>query len=122
MDSKELLSNYFTDEMLQVRLGPLYAPPLYRVLWRIGVNVPPPVYSSFVGNILFFTLLSAIWVTLLCCVVQLFLLVVFDEATLIFQMFISGNVVVGLVNCWSACKYRSAKRLLGLGNWKDYKV
>ena len=28
------------------------APPLFRVLWRMGINVPPPVFLGFFKNVL----------------------------------------------------------------------
>ncbi|MGB7196123.1 MAG: DUF6404 family protein [Collimonas pratensis] len=34
-----------------------YAPPLYRLLWRAGCNVPPPHYAGFMRNFLF----NGIW-------------------------------------------------------------
>jgi hypothetical protein len=30
-----------------------YAPPLYRLLWRLGIKVPPPHFASFRSNFAF---------------------------------------------------------------------
>jgi Family of unknown function (DUF6404) len=32
-----------------------YAPPLYRLLWRVGLVLPPPHFASFGFNFVFFT-------------------------------------------------------------------
>lgn len=34
-----------------------YAPPLYRLLWRSGIPIPPPPFASFLVNFAF----SGIW-------------------------------------------------------------
>ena len=31
-----------------------YAPPLYRLLWRAGIPIPPPPFAGFAVNLLFF--------------------------------------------------------------------
>lgn len=31
-----------------------YAPPLHRLLWKLGVNMPPPPFTSFWTNVLLF--------------------------------------------------------------------
>ena len=30
-----------------------YAPPLYRLLWRLGVKLPPPLFNRFATNFVF---------------------------------------------------------------------
>lgn len=30
-----------------------YAPPIYRLLWRFGVKMPPPHFAGFIFNFLF---------------------------------------------------------------------
>ncbi len=37
------------------------APPLYRLLWRMGLNIPPPFCQSFRMNVLVFGILFTIF-------------------------------------------------------------
>jgi uncharacterized protein YybS (DUF2232 family) len=43
-----------------------YAPPYYRLLWRLGVTIPPPHFSHFTFNFAFsfisFSVALALWV------------------------------------------------------------
>ncbi len=39
-----------------------YAPPLYKALWKLGVEIPPPHFASFAANTaLCGTVFGAIW-------------------------------------------------------------
>ncbi len=39
------------DRLCETRIWPShYASPLYRLLWRLGVNLPPPHFNGFLAN------------------------------------------------------------------------
>ncbi|QGY32702.1 DUF6404 family protein [Pantoea cypripedii] len=34
-----------------------YAPPLHRLLWKLGVNIPPPPFTTFRSNMFIFSIM-----------------------------------------------------------------
>ena len=41
-----------------------YAPPAYRLAWRLGINVTPPLFANFITNALFMGLFFGVFLSL----------------------------------------------------------
>jgi len=91
------------------------APPIYRILWRLGVEVPPPHFASLTNglmialdNAIFFGL--PFWMLLNCIGRSLPL---WKGLALAF----GPGLAIGLA---VALYYRWQSRRLGLGSWENY--
>src|SRR5215471_7502388 len=89
------------------------APPLYRLLWTIGIHVPPPLFQSFLGVITvqgaFFGLFMSGFVA--------FLSGPGDRWELAIELGLASGLVFGLL---MAAYFRWYARRLGLPRWADY--
>jgi len=90
----------------------MVAPPIYRLLWRLGLKVRPPLFQSFftlfLDNGTFFVVVM--WV------------LTFSQGTVLdaeefFSFIIPWGAFVGLV---VAIHIRWKARRLGLPSWKEY--
>lgn len=99
-----------------------YAPPLYRLMWVLGLNVPPPHFAGYVAN----ALLTSVWFIIAVGVIRLgmeVLMAALGGTTIAWQtvlhwwiVFLPVGVLFGpifaLYFAWSARKHR-------LPAWKD---
>jgi hypothetical protein len=92
-----------------------FAPPLYRLLWRMGIRVPPPHFSSFMF-LFVFSGLYAVFFALPPVVVMWWLLVPKPIGVLVISTILSGFVAGLCVAAW----YRYQARRYRLPLWKGY--
>ena len=90
-----------------------FAPPVYRLLWKIGVKIPPPLFSSsefiFLFQGLFFGSLWGIFMRL----------TVWQDMNTI--IFIIRSILAGSIFGLSmAILLRRKAKKYGLPRWKDY--
>jgi hypothetical protein len=93
----------------------LYAPLLYRWAWRLGCNITPPLFASFVTNLLtigaFFGLLWGGFLGVL----------VWAHPGLSPGCALFGAIAIGLAaGTWMAFTYRYIAKRCRLPAWKDY--
>jgi len=93
----------------------LYAPPLYKLLWRLGIKTTPPIFSSFVKVFItqasFFTV---VWSILMCLILwrKQNMTTAFVVWIACFTGILYGLIMAALIK-WQAKKYN-------LPSWKDY--
>jgi hypothetical protein len=100
-------------ELLDRRVRKATAAPLpYRLLWRLGIAIPPPLFQSFVGLAVFHGLLFGVPLgAILACADRR---LAPDGATILGT--ISG-AIFGLV---MAIHFRLEARRLGLPSWEAF--
>jgi hypothetical protein len=97
------------------------APPLYRFLWKLGVKISPPLFSSFIFLFLFqgifFGILMGIFICAFAWIIRRFV----DNSgfTFIGAIYSSviGSIIFGLV---MATYTRNRAKKYKLPLWKDY--
>src|SRR5439155_21462050 len=94
-----------------------YAPPLHRLLWKLGAKIPPPHFLSFTANFVSAGVwFGVVWGLLMWFTVWLHQgmspYAAFDAALL-------AGVLFGL--CMAAY-YRYGARKYGIPLWKDFQV
>jgi hypothetical protein len=90
------------------------APPLYRLLWRLGFDIPPPPFASFASNALMMGITFAVvWGLLMWFVLWRG---EFSTIAAIVTSVVAG-VCFGLA---MAAYYRWRVSKLGLPRWEDY--
>jgi membrane associated rhomboid family serine protease len=91
------------------------APPLYRLLWRMGIEVPPPHFGSF-GSI---TLIMGLYFGVFWGLAMWFLVWRGDDMPI--AIAVTASVLAGLLfGAIMAVYFRWRARKLGLPSWKDY--
>ncbi|WP_211473270.1 DUF6404 family protein [Collimonas humicola] len=93
-----------------------YAPPLFQLLWRLGVKIPPPHFVSFFSNVVLFGLFfSCAWVA-----IMLGFRHPGEEAQSVIAT-ILGAVFAGLFfGIGIAAHYRHSSRRYGIPRWSDF--
>jgi membrane associated rhomboid family serine protease len=114
MTREEKIATMINDLSLK-GLGPYTsAPPLYRLLWRLGFDVPPPPFASFMSNALVMGIMFGIvWGLLMWFILWQG---EFPVVGAIFTAVVAG-VCFGLA---MAAYYRWRVSKLGLPRWEDY--
>ena len=93
------------------------APPLYRLLWRLGIEVPPPHFASFSSLALFMGIFFAVFWGLFMW------LFVWREDNVPIAVGIVSSVIAGvLFGLAMAAYYRWRAQKLALPRWEDYPV
>jgi len=92
-----------------------YVPPLLRLLWRLGLDVPPPHFATFWNNVLYNGSLFAVFWGLLMWFIPWFR----EERSLLRVLVLAGfmGVFFGL---WMAAYYARGRRKYNLPSWKDF--
>jgi hypothetical protein len=88
-------------------------PPLWRILWRLGIRIPPPVFLGFLPNALIFGLFFAIFFALGLWLLHS--LGVVDDPALNAPWIV--GIPFGLV---MAFEQRSLANKLKLGAWAEF--
>src|SRR5262245_58737420 len=92
-----------------------YSPPAYRLLWRLGVDIPPPHFMSFGKLVLFQGVGFFIWITIGMTLLNALLLPGFPILlTLVLSLL--GGGTFGLL---MARHYDAGRRRHGLPSWHD---
>ena len=115
MTHKEKLNKMF-DELSKKGINKnIFAPPIYRLLWKIGIEIPPPLFSSFMSIFLF----SGIFFGLLWGLLMWILL--WRPENLPIAIAVIGSAMAGVLFGLSiaAILRRKAKKY-NLPLWKDY--
>jgi hypothetical protein len=91
-----------------------YEPPLLRLLWRLGLNVPPPHFASFWGNAVVSGVFFAVgWGSLMW-----FLL--WSRQGMSLAVFLVAAIVAGvLFGATMAGYYSYGKRKHALPSWRE---
>jgi hypothetical protein len=91
------------------------APPLYRLLWRVGIEAPPPHFASF-GSI---ALLMGLFFGVFWGLVMWLLVWREDDVPIAIALIMSlvAGVLFGVI---MAAYFRWRARKLALPPWKDY--
>lgn len=94
-----------------------YAPPLYRLLWRAGLNVPPPHFAGFARN----SLLNGVWFCLAWGALMWFGIWSSNGVPPVRALFSSllAGTIFGLT---MAFYYRHGARKYQLPQWADYQA
>src|SRR5262245_29869199 len=94
-----------------------YAPPTYRLLWRMGIKITPPLFASFwhLASISGF-LFTAGWGLLLCMLASRKVPVVPDA-----RLMITGAIAGALVGAVLAWPAHRKIQTLGLPRWSEYR-
>jgi hypothetical protein len=88
------------------------APLVYRLLWRLGIAIPPPLYQSVLGTLVLHGFLFGVLLgTVLACADRRLA----PYGAILFGTL--GGVVYGTV---MAANYRLRARRLGLSTWNEY--
>ncbi len=92
-----------------------YAPPYLRLLWRMGINMPPPHFAEFWQNAVFAgCFYSIVWGLLMYWVV-------WSKANLPQTTMLGSALVAGaLFGLALASYYAYGKRKHGLPSWRDF--
>lgn len=92
-----------------------FAPPLYRLLWRIGIEIPPPLFSSFIFLFIFEGLLFGIpWGVFMW---------LFERSRNVMSAisYILGSIFAGIFfGLIMAINFRRQAKKYNLPLWKDY--
>jgi len=88
-------------------------PGVHRLLWKVGVNVPPPHFNSFVGNSLFGSIFMFVFMGL-----WMNLFVWLKSGRLFSELFFTflGAIIFGI---FSALLIERKKAVLDLPKWED---
>ena len=86
------------------------APPAWRLLWLLGLRIPPPLFMRF-GPLLL-TLFAPFAI-----LVAGFFVPLGPENTQLLLYVLAGGLVFGALQAW---RFRSAAGRLGLPLWKSY--
>ncbi|NQT63753.1 MAG: hypothetical protein HQ556_12395 [Candidatus Marinimicrobia bacterium] len=90
-----------------------YAPPLYRMLWLLKIQIPPPHFRSYNAN--FFS--SAIFFMVAFLILRL-AFSVWDFTSI--TRFVVVAIICGSVFGWLLAKYyHHGKKTMKLPNWND---
>jgi len=94
-----------------------YAPPLYRLLWRLGIKVPPPHFASFSWNFAFSGIgVGLVWGLLMW-------LMTWSHQGMSIQKAIILSAIAGLFfGLAMAAFYRHGARKHALPKWHDISV
>jgi hypothetical protein len=93
-----------------------YAPPLFRLLWRLGVRIPPPHFMGFVPSAVLFGVTFA-----LICAPLIWLLTLvlpwpeMGLPSLLFRAALAG-LIFGL---WIAARFARTRRKFQFPKWND---
>src|SRR5262245_11516899 len=93
-----------------------HSPPLYRLLWRLGINAPPPLFSSF-GAIAFVqgSLFGVCWGAIMWVALWS------RTSRFSWQLALGVSLLAGvLFGAWMAFLVRRRAKQLGLPLWRDY--
>jgi hypothetical protein len=88
------------------------APPVYRLMWALGIHIPPPHFQSFLGLFA----LQGFFFGLIMTVV-LFAILPTNEIEMLLLVGAGSGLVFGLLMATFMNIY---KRKLGLPAWDDY--
>jgi hypothetical protein len=87
------------------------APPLFRQLWALGLEVPPPLFIHFLPlmlfSVIYFGIFFGVFAWLLVC----------RNVSLVLLPSAAGGILSGLA---IAIFFRFRARTLKLPDWKDY--
>jgi len=86
-----------------------YAPPLYRLLWRLGVKIPPPHFLPPIFHFIFWFILVGLFNEVNHIISYSHTIVVLPAV---------AGVIAGSLMAWH---YASASRKHGLPSWSDFK-
>lgn len=81
-----------------------YAPPLYRLLWKCGVHIPPPPFAPFWLNVTFFGVTFGLTWTLIMT------LTVWRASPIIMPVLLSHALFAGLIFGLSMALFHSWRR------------
>lgn len=92
------------------------APPVYRLLWKLGVEIAPPLFSSFMRNLCFQgTFFAVLWGVLMW-------FTYWQQQQYPFVIAIIASVTAGfLFGLFMAVYFRYVSNKHGLPSWDDYK-
>jgi hypothetical protein len=112
--TREEKIEYMLNDLAQKGIGRYTAaPPLHRLLWRLGFDVAPPPFATFWSNALLMGVSFAVaWAVIMW-------LAVWRDLPLISALIVSG-VTGAFVGLSTAAYYRWRWRKLGLPHWGDY--
>ena len=112
--TREEKIEYMLNDLAQRGVGKYTAaPPLYRVLWRLGFDVTPPPFAAFWSNVLIPGVVFAVgWGVLMW-------LMMWRDRPLIFTIIASVSAGASF-GFFMAAYYRWRGRKLRLPRWEDY--
>jgi hypothetical protein len=107
---------YFGRDCVRRGLAPgAYKPPVFRVLWAVGIKLPPPIFLGFLTNMT----LATIYYTLGCSVLLWFIYWRYHPTSFLIAAIwsIGMGSVFGLLVAWGTAR---KTRLLKLPRWSRY--
>lgn len=93
------------------------APPLHRFLWKMGVEVPPPLFQSFASHLLLAAAVVAVGVSAAAWVVVLLMGVSTDSLPRGLALGVGVGLLFGTLQ--ALVSHVTASRL-GLPSWDEY--
>jgi hypothetical protein len=97
-----------------------YAPPMYRHLWRLGINLPPIHFASFWTNLAVYASLM-VGVIMFSSLASDFTVLGHAKSAREIEIMVITALVVGSVTAAGiAAYYAVKKRQLRLPDWKDF--
>ncbi len=109
---------HFLEEMEYLGISKFSAAPLlYRYLWRLGIQEPPPYFSTFKRNFIIQNLgFLSLSIIVLCLMTMFFKLEFVLSITFVLPLLVFSSVFVffNCVACQQQCKP------LHLPNWEQY--
>jgi len=114
MTHKEKLNKMFAVLPKQGINKYTFAPPIYRLLWKIGIEIPPPLFSTFTSIFLFMGIFfGTLW--------ELLTWLIYGRNNLPLSITMCASILAGILFGLSMaiyCRYQAKKHSLPL--WKDY--
>jgi len=96
------------------------SPPLYRLFWKLGWKVPPPIFNSFGKNFVLHGLWFGVFMWFWFLLINLFETKYLNLYIIILLTTVSA-VVAGLISgALMAWFFRRKNRKLGMGDWENY--
>ena len=96
-----------------------YQPPLFRLLWVLGVELPPPHFRTFSKNRTFFGAVAGIWMWILFASWTLFYVGMPWTSTLLIST--PAGLFVGILGGhYMAKHYEKEAKLYKIPQWKDF--
>ena len=115
MTHEEKMQKMYDDLPRRGILKSSYAPPHYKILWMLGIRIPPPIFSSFITLFLAQASFFAVfWGVLMY-------LMVWRKQDITLELMVSSACVVGMLfGLITAALIKRQAKKHNLPSWKDY--
>jgi hypothetical protein len=113
---------YFLEEVKKHGIDPRTAAPwIYKSLWALGVEIPPPHFLGYMANALLQSALVLLLAPLVFGMIALVLIVFFGGLSRTFLVCAVAGTLGSLWSSWRrAGTWKSEARTLNLPPWRDY--